>query len=149
MDSIGAEVIHRKIDTDPTGLPFVSVMALALHGNKPMSALVNAGAIFDRSKISATGTVERWAKILAAHGAFVGRRLALSDEINASEQSANAHDRGFASLLESSGGRAYTVGLPRKSGVGGVLLGLVHRVLGMAVLSPPFAALQPISLRSR
>ncbi len=96
MDAIGAEEFHRKVGTDPTGLPFNSVMALALHGNKPMSALVNAGAMSATSLIPAAGTEERWAKILAVQSA-------LSAAINASEQATNAHNRGIAWLLEAAG----------------------------------------------
>jgi glutaminase len=103
MDAIGAEAFHRKVGTDPTGLPFNSVMALALHGDKPMSALVNAGAMSATSLIPASGTEERWAKILDVQSAFAGRRLTLSDVINASEQATNAHNRGIAWLLSAAG----------------------------------------------
>lgn len=103
MDAIGAEAFHRKVGTDPTGLPFNSVMALALHGDKPMSALVNAGAMSAASLIPASGTEERWAKILDVQGAFAGRRLTLSEAINASEQATNAHNRGIAWLLSAAG----------------------------------------------
>jgi glutaminase len=103
MDEIGAEAFHAKVGTDPTGLPFNSVMALALHGDKPMSALVNAGAMSSTSLIPATSDEDRWAKILAAQSAFAGRTIHLSEAINASEQATNAHNRGIAWLLESAG----------------------------------------------
>jgi glutaminase len=103
MDEIGAEAFHAKVGTDPTGLPFNSVMALALHGDKPMSALVNAGAMSSTSLIPATSDEDRWAKILAVQGAFAGRTIRLSEAINASEQATNAHNRGIAWLLESAG----------------------------------------------
>jgi glutaminase len=103
MDAVGAEAFHRKVGTDPTGLPFNSVMALALHGDKPMSALVNAGAMSATSLIPASNTEQRWAKILDVQSAFAGRRVALSEDINASEQATNAHNRGIAWLLEAAG----------------------------------------------
>jgi glutaminase len=103
MDAVGAEAFHSKVGTDPTGLPFNSVMALALHGDKPMSALVNAGAMSATSLIPAAHTEERWAKILDVQSVFAGRRLVLSETINASEQATNAHNRGIAWLLEAAG----------------------------------------------
>ena len=103
MEEIGAKTFREKVGTDPTGLPFNSVMALALHGGKPMSALVNAGAMSSTSLIPAQDADERWRKILAAQSAFAGRTIALSDEVNTSEQTTNFHNRGIAWLLYSGG----------------------------------------------
>lgn len=41
-----------KVGADPTGLPFNSVIALELHGGKPLSPLVNAGAIATTSLLT-------------------------------------------------------------------------------------------------
>lgn len=103
MEEVGAREFRSKIGTDPTGLPFNSVMALALHGDKPMSALVNAGAIASTSLVHAKDVDERWNKILAEQSAFAGRAIALSDEVNSSEQATNFHNRGIAWLLYSAG----------------------------------------------
>lgn len=103
MDDIGAEAFHLKVGTDPTGLPFNSVLALALNGDKPMSALVNAGAMSSASLIPAATTEERWAKILAVQSGFAGRPITLSETINESEQTTNAHNRGIAWLLQAGG----------------------------------------------
>ena len=103
MEEVGAKAFREKVGTDPTGLPFNSVMALALHGGKPMSALVNAGAMSSTSLIPAPDADERWRKILAAQSAFAGREIALSDEVNTSEQTTNFHNRGIAWLLFSGG----------------------------------------------
>lgn len=103
MDEIGSDAFHSQVGTDPTGLPFNSVMALALHGDKPMSALVNAGAMSSVSLIPADSTEDRWAKILAVQSAFAGRTIALSATINQSEQTTNAHNRGIAWLLKAAG----------------------------------------------
>jgi len=103
MEDIGAKEFRAKVGTDPTGLPFNSVMALALHGDKPMSALVNAGAISSTSLVPATDVEDRWRRILAAQSAFAGRSIALSDKVNDSEQTTNFHNRGIAWLLYSGG----------------------------------------------
>lgn len=103
MERIGAEAFHARVGTDPTGLPFYSVMALALHGDKPMSALVNAGAISSTSLVPGTDAEDRWTTILAGQSAFAGRSITLSETVNASEQTTNFHNRGIAWLLYSAG----------------------------------------------
>lgn len=103
MEEIGAKEFRAKVGTDPTGLPFNSVMALALHGGKPMSALVNAGAISSTSLVPASDVEDRWRKILASQSAFAGRSISLSEEVNTSEQTTNFHNRGIAWLLYSGG----------------------------------------------
>ena len=103
MEEIGAKAFRSKVGTDPTGLPFNSVMALALHGDKPMSALVNAGAISSTSLVPAVDAEDRWCKILACQSAFAGRSISLSEKVNSSEQSTNFHNRGIAWLLYSGG----------------------------------------------
>lgn len=51
MDRIGPDAVREKIGVNPTGLPFNSVMALELHGGKPLSPPVNAGAIATASLV--------------------------------------------------------------------------------------------------
>ncbi|HGY6153091.1 TPA: glutaminase, partial [Escherichia coli] len=45
LEDVGPQAVQDKVGADPTGLPFNSVIALELHGGKPLSPLVNAGAI--------------------------------------------------------------------------------------------------------
>jgi len=103
MEETGGKAFRAKIGTDPTGMAFNSVMALEMHAGKPLSALVNAGAIAAVSLVPAAGAEERWRKILAAQSAFAGRQLALSEDINSSEQAANFHNRTIAWLLYGAG----------------------------------------------
>lgn len=103
MESIGLEAVHEKIGADPTGLPFNSVVALELHQGKPLSPLVNAGAIATASLVPGSDTEERWAAILNCQSRFAGRRLMLSPEVNDSEQATNFHNRAIGWLLYSAG----------------------------------------------
>lgn len=103
MDTIGPEAVRKKIGANPTGLPFNSVMALELHGGKPMSPLVNAGAIATTSLVEGENADACWAKILDAQSRFAGRQIALSDDVNKSEQTTNFHNRAIAWLLYSAG----------------------------------------------
>lgn len=103
IEQIGAEALRQKVGADPTGLPFNSVMALALHGGKPLSPLVNAGAMATASLVQGKDAEDRWSQILDVQGRFAGRSIAMSKEVNDSEQTTNFHNRGIAWILYSSG----------------------------------------------
>lgn len=103
MDQIGPEALRSKVGADPTGLPFNSVMALELHGGKPLSPLVNAGAIATASLVPGDSADACWSSILKAQSDFAGREIALSDAVNRSEQTTNFHNRAIAWLLYSAG----------------------------------------------
>ncbi|MCC2309729.1 glutaminase A [Cellulomonas chengniuliangii] len=103
MADVGPVEFHQKIGADPTGLPFNSVMALELHNDKPLSPLVNAGAMSSASLVKAADTEQRWQRILETQRAFAGREVQLSPEVNTSEQTTNFHNRAIAWLLYSGG----------------------------------------------
>jgi glutaminase len=103
IEGIGAEAVREKVGASPTGLPFNSVVALELQGDKPLSPLVNAGAIATASLVEGTTADERWARILDMQSRLAGRTIALSDEVNRSEQTTNFHNRAIAWLLYSAG----------------------------------------------
>lgn len=102
LEQSGADAIHSKVGAEPTGLPFNSVMALELHNGKPLTPLVNAGAMATVSLIEADDKEQRWQKILAFQSALAGANIDLSVDVNQSEQTTNAHNRAIALLLESS-----------------------------------------------
>lgn len=103
LEDFDPQTIQQKIGADPTGLPFNSVMALALHGDKPLSPLVNAGAMATTSLVKATSAEERWQRILQMQQRLTSSQVAISDELNQSEQTTNAHNRAIAWLLYSAG----------------------------------------------
>lgn len=103
MGDVGLREFHDKVGADPTGEPFNSVISVVLHGDTPVSPLVNAGAMSTVSLIRADGPDQRWERILAAQSAFAGRRIQLSGAVNDSEQSTNFHNRAIAWLLYSGG----------------------------------------------
>lgn len=78
-------------------------MALELHKDKPLSPLVNAGAMATTSIIKAKDKEERWNKILDFQRQLMSNQVALSDEVNNSEQTTNFHNRAIAWLLYSAG----------------------------------------------
>jgi glutaminase len=103
MEELGVEALRAKVGAEPTGMPFNSVVALELHQDRPQSPLVNAGAMASVSLVPGANAEERWSRILAFQGRMAGREIFLSDEVNASEQTTNFHNRAIAWLLQSGG----------------------------------------------
>lgn len=101
IEQIGSEALREKVGADPTGLPFNSVIALELHDDKPLSPLVNAGAMSTASLVQGKDAEDRWRQILDVQSRFAGRPICLSQEVNQSEQTTNFHNRGIAWLLYS------------------------------------------------
>lgn len=99
LEDKGSEAIRTKIGDSPTGLPFNSVMALELHEDKPLSPLVNAGAMATTSIIDAKDKEDRWARILGFQRQMMREGVVLSDDVNQSEQTTNFHNRAIAWLL--------------------------------------------------
>jgi glutaminase len=99
MEQIGPRAFHRKVGADPTGEAFNSVLALELHNNRPMSPMVNAGAMTATSLVSATDADDRWRQILEIQSHFAGRPIRVSDQIVASERATNFQNRAIAWLL--------------------------------------------------
>jgi glutaminase len=103
MNEAGPEVLQQKIGAEPTGQAFNSVMAIELHGGKPLNPFVNAGAIATTSLVQATNGEARWHNILENMRAFAGRPLSLNEAVYQSEAASNNHNRGIAWLLHSYG----------------------------------------------
>lgn len=103
LEDWGAQTVQQKIGADATGMPFNSVMALELHGGKPLSPLVNAGAIASASLIKAKNMEDRWSRILGMQRKLGSQQIKLSAQLNESEQTTNFHNRAIAWLLYSAG----------------------------------------------
>ncbi len=103
MEQIGPDEVRAKIGADPTGMPFNSVEAIELHGGKPLTPLVNAGAMATVSLLKAGNAEERWQNLLSGYSRFAGRQLSLNQEVYASEAATNFHNRAIAWLLYSYG----------------------------------------------
>ncbi|OBU24384.1 glutaminase A [Photobacterium aquimaris] len=103
LEQSGADALHSKVGAEPTGMPFNSVLALELHQGKPLTPLVNAGAMATVSLVKAADKEQRWQQILNFQSLLANSEISLSNEVNQSEQSTNTHNRAIALLLESSG----------------------------------------------
>ena len=103
MEEVGPQGVQDKVGVDPTGLSFNSVLALELHSGRPLSPLVNAGAISTVSLVSASSAEERWKKLIDIQARLAGRPIELSEEVYRSEKMTNFHNRAIAWLLQCAG----------------------------------------------
>ncbi|CNI31542.1 glutaminase A [Yersinia mollaretii] len=103
LEDVGPKMVQEKVGVTPTDLPLNSVIALELHQGKPLSPLVNAGAMTTVSLIQANDRVTRWRNILQIQQQLSGAPISSSDEVNQSAQTANFHNRAMAWLLYSAG----------------------------------------------
>ena len=103
LQESGPQIVQGKLGANATGLPFNSVMAVELNHGKPVSPLVNAGAMATVSLVKASSPEERWNKIIGIMSKFAGRPLTVNDEVYKSESETNEHNRGIALLLKSYG----------------------------------------------
>ncbi|MBO9729497.1 MAG: glutaminase A [Chitinophaga sp.] len=104
MDIFGDSVILQKIGADQTGLPFNSVPAIELNGQKPSNPLVNAGAMATTSLLTSHfGHADAWNKVNEYFARFAGRNLTVLDELYQSEAATNEHNKAIAMLLKSYG----------------------------------------------
>ncbi|SFM97913.1 L-glutaminase [Izhakiella capsodis] len=101
LEDVGPSVVQNRIGADPTGLPFNSIIALELHGGKPLSPLVNAGAMSTVSILKAENVENRWKRILDMQQQLAGAPVSLCEALNHSEQTTNFHNRAIAWLLYS------------------------------------------------
>lgn len=103
MDYHGAAALRQKVGTEATGEGFNSVLALELHGGKPLSPLVNAGAIATVSLVPGEGAPEVWEHISQRFKQLCGRELVVMEDVYASESQNNDHNRAITYLLKSNG----------------------------------------------
>lgn len=103
MDIHGPRDLRSKIGAEATGEPFNSVMAIELHHGKPLTPLVNAGAIATVSLIPGETSDAIWEQISGRMALFAGHELEVNDVVYRSESETNQHNKGIAWLLKSYG----------------------------------------------
>jgi glutaminase len=99
MEEQGADVVLKKIGSEPTGRPFnspIAVVDMPTHSGNPF---VNAGAIATVSLISGNTADEKWNKILSFYSKAAGENLVLIDEVYKSEAATNTGNKALSYLL--------------------------------------------------
>lgn len=103
MEIMGPDFIENNIGVGATGMPFNSVLAIELEGQKPVSPIVNGGAMATNSLIKGINKEDQFGKILAYMSKWANRPLRVIDELYQSEAASNEHNKAIAMLLASYG----------------------------------------------
>jgi len=103
IEEVGPDFIEKNIGVGSTGFPFNSVVAIELEGDRPVSPIVNAGAMATNSLIKGNSKEEQFTKILDYMSGLANRKLQVIDELYQSEAATNQHNRAIAMLLDAYG----------------------------------------------
>ncbi len=103
MQESGDKEIYEKINVEPTGHAFNSVVAVEEGDGRADNPFVNPGAIATVSLVKARNAQERWDKIIACYNKFAGEKLTVLEDIYKSEAATNFRNRGIAHILYNSG----------------------------------------------
>ena len=103
LETAGARSVLDKLGVDATGQAFNSILAIEQHQGKEMNPFVNPGAIAATSLVAGNTAEEKWARILAIHEAFAGRKLDIDEEVFQSEAATNERNQAIAKLMHAYG----------------------------------------------
>ena len=103
LEIAGAKAVLNKLGVDATGQVFNSILAIEQHQGKEMNPFVNPGAIAATSLVAGKTAEEKWARILAIHEAFAGRKLDIDEEVFQSEAATNERNQAIAKLMHAYG----------------------------------------------
>jgi glutaminase len=103
LETSGAKAVLEKLGADATGQVFNSIVAIEQMKGKEMNPFVNPGAIAATSLVEGATAEEKWARILAIHEAFAGRKLSIDEEVYRSEAATNERNQAIAKLMHAYG----------------------------------------------
>lgn len=102
-DALGHAQVRDRLGVNATGLPFDSVMAVELAGDRLTNPMVNPGAIATTSLVPGANPEAQWESIRSGLSAFAGRELEVDQEVLDSEGSSNGRNEALARLLDGYG----------------------------------------------
>lgn len=102
-EALGHATVRDLLGANATGLPFDSVMAIELAGDRLTNPMVNAGAIATTSLAPGADATAKWEFIAAGLSAFAGRPLEVDQDVLESELATNGRNVAVARLLDGYG----------------------------------------------
>jgi glutaminase len=98
----GPKAILEKINVEPSGEAFNSIIAIEKGDGRAGNPLVNAGAIATVSLLNANSPEERWQQVIDCYNAYAAEPLTVLEDVYASESADNFRNRGIAHILYNS-----------------------------------------------
>jgi len=102
LASCGREAVLARIGVEPSGEAFNAIAFDDTH-NRPFNAMVNTGAIVATAMVPGRNAGERFARILDAHRALVGRTVEIDEAVYRSEAATGHRNRTIAYLERNAG----------------------------------------------
>jgi glutaminase len=98
----GSAAVLARVGAEPTGDPF-NTISLDDVSRRAFNPMVNAGAIVTATLVAGASRTEQLARIHDGLSAFAGRRLAIDEDVYASERDTGDRNRAIAYLMRSAG----------------------------------------------
>ncbi len=98
LELLGREAVHRKVDVEPTGEAFNSIVELE-EDHLPYNPMINSGAIAMSALLHHADPDGAWARLRGMFSQLAGRALHIRGGIARSELSASHRNRAIAWLL--------------------------------------------------
>lgn len=97
----GWEVVASKVGVEPSGDAFNSIRLNPQTG-APLNPMINAGAITSTSLVAGDTPEAQWQRIERALGTFIGRAVAVDEQVYRSESQTGFRNRAIAWMLKNS-----------------------------------------------
>ncbi len=94
LEDKGRDYVLTKVDVEPTGDAYNSIIKVESKSKRPYNSMVNTGAIATTSLIEGAGPGHKLKRILEMYRRYIGRRVFVDTPILVSEQ--NSGDRNWA-----------------------------------------------------
>jgi glutaminase len=99
LETHGLEHVRSRVNVEPTGEPFHSMIKLDESSKRPPNPLVNSGAIAMTSLIKGDNPEAGQARLKQMYELYTGRELAMDDSVYESERATGHRNRAIAHLM--------------------------------------------------
>lgn len=99
LESHGLKKVRQKVDVEPTGEPFNSIIRLDTKSKRPLNPLVNTGAIAMTDLIEGKSKKERQKILNSSFEKYIGKKVEIDKSVFTSEKITGHRNRAIAHLM--------------------------------------------------